>query len=111
MGRELPAIRFRFAEVDREAYGDGWHDFDQEKLNGLRARALMALDDELRAELGLSVVSAVASMLRGEMAGTVGVMWLALHLGGSPVKLADFNPLPMLAEMQLGDPPAEGGDQ
>ncbi|MEU5549199.1 hypothetical protein ABZ738_05470 [Micromonospora sp. NPDC047793] len=104
MARVLPPIKFRFAEADREKYGDAWHVFDETELHGLRARELMILDAELRAELGLNVITSLESFLRGDNAGALAVMWLARRLSGEVDKLADFDPLPMLAEIVTVEP-------
>ena len=104
MSRVLPPITFRFAEADREAYGDQWYTFDEAQLSGLRARELMAIDAELCADLGLNIITALEAFLRAENAGSLAVMWLALRLDGQGVKLADFDPLPMLAEIKTVKP-------
>ena len=108
--RRLPAVRFRFAEDDHEKYGDQWWTFDEADLAKLRARELAALDDILRAGLGLNVATALAAYHRGETKGAMAVMWLARRLGGVVEQLDDFDPLVWLAETELvevdADPPA-----
>lgn len=111
MSRTLPILRFQFAEADREKYGDQWWEFDEAKLTELRARELIALDDELRKELRLNTVTALQSFLAGDTRGSLAVMWLARRLAGVDEPLAEFDPLPMLAQTEIvteGDavPPA-----
>lgn len=113
MRLSLP-VRFRLAEGDHEQYGADWFTFDEAELTKLRARELMALDDQLREYLGLNVVTALAAYDRGETRGALAVMWMARRLGGVDEPLAEFNPIVLLAESQLikakagdaGDPPA-----
>lgn len=102
----LPVVRFRFTTSDRERYGSDWWEFDEAALSGLRARELMALDDELRDGLGLNVVTAQAAFRRGDTRGSLAVMWLARRLGGVDERLVDFDPLVMLAEVELVAPAA-----
>lgn len=110
--RVLRPMRFRFAEADRERYGDQWWAFDERDLTRLRARELMAVDDELRS-LKLNAQTLLTSFARGETRGALGVMWLARRLAGVVEPLDGFDPLPMLAEVELldggddADPPAE----
>lgn len=110
----LRPMRFRFATEDRERYGDQWWTFDERDLTRLRARELMAIDDELRS-LKLNAQTVLASFARGETRGALGVMWLARRLAGVVERLDGFDPLPMLAEVELlgedeeaddADPPA-----
>lgn len=110
MSRTLPLMRFRFAEGDRDRYGDDWWLFDEAQLSGLRARELMALDDELHAELRLNVQTALVSFARGEARGSLAVMWLARRLAGHVEPLDGFDPLPMLAEVELLRDEPDGDD-
>ncbi|WFE41957.1 hypothetical protein [Micromonospora sp. WMMD998] len=101
MQRRIPLMRFRFAEADHERYGDGWWTFDEAALTRLRARELMALDEELREHLGVNVITALDSYLKGGTVGALAVMWMARRFAGVDESLADFDPLPMLAEVKL----------
>ncbi len=99
----LPPVRFRFAEEDRERYGDGWWDFDEAKLLRLRSRELIAIDDALRDELGMNMLGILQAFLLGDTRGALGVMWMARRMGGVDEPLAEFDPLPHLAETQVGE--------
>lgn len=112
MSRTLPPLKFRFAEADHERYGDQWWEFDEAtQLNNLRAREMIALDNELRKELGLNVLQALQAFLNGDARGSLAVMWMARKFGGVTEPLSEFDPLAMLAQVEIGagdaDPPAE----
>ena len=110
MARVLPPVRYRFTESDHETYGSDWWTFDESQLNGLRARELMALDSELRAVLGLNVLTALEAFLRGESAGSLAVAWLGRRLSGVVEPLADFDPLLRLMETELVPAEGDGAD-
>ncbi len=101
--RRLPLVRFRFAEEDHEKYGDDWWEFDEAKLNSLRARELIAIDDALKAELGMNILATLQAFLRGDVRGALGVMWMARRIGGVDEPLGEFDPLPMVAEAEYGE--------
>jgi hypothetical protein len=108
MARVLPPIKFRFHEADWEQYGDDWRTFDELQLAELRRRDLVAIEAELKAELGLrNIIVALESFLHGDTVGSIAVMWMALRIAGEPVKLADFDPLPMKVDHEIVKPDAE----
>ena len=74
-------FRFRFASEDHERYGDQWWTFNEADLARMRSRELIAIERELRAELGINVYDAVMSLRqahREATAATLALMWRVL---------------------------------
>lgn len=101
MDRVLPKLRFRFAPEDREQYGDGWYEFDERQLGTLRAKDIIALDDECKRVLRLTIVEALRLVLSGDVRAVLAVLWLSRRLAGHADELADFNPLALAVEMKI----------
>lgn len=101
MDRALPPLRFRFAPEDHEQYGSDWYDFDERQLGTIRARELIALDDECKQHLRLTIVESLRLVLGGDFRAVLAVLWLARRLAGHDDKLADFNPLAAAVEMTI----------
>jgi hypothetical protein len=101
MNRALPPLRFRFAEADWEQYGSDWYDFDEQQLATVRARDLIALDDECKQHLRLTIVESLRLVLGGDFRAVLAVLWLTRRLAGHDDKLADFNPLAAGVEMKI----------
>lgn len=109
--RLLPTVRLRLGEPDWERYGDQWWTYDEAALVRLPVQELIAIEGELRRELGLTLQGAMLGYRQGAIDGTLALLWVARRLGGVTEPLAEFAPLVMLAEAEVPgsgdvDPPA-----
>jgi hypothetical protein len=103
------ALRFRFTdEQDVAAYGDGWWVWDEANLTRLRGRELVALEDLL--DMPLLRLRQLRQM--GSTLGAMAAMWVSMHLAGTKVAWADFNPMVNMAvwEVVPEAPLESGGD-
>ena len=102
-------FRFRFASEDHERYGDQWWTFNEADLARMRSRELIAIERELRAELGINVYDAVMSLRqahREATAATLALMWIARRMAGGVEPLSEFDPMVLAArseELPEGD--------
>lgn len=104
----LPPTQFRFIDPeDVEAYGDGWHIWDEQALLRLRGREQIALEDAVDIPLRVLI-----EMLRTESTlAYMAAMWIVLHREGHKVKWADFNPAVHLAEWEAVPKPDPLGEE
>jgi len=103
----LPPLRFRFAEDDRETYGDGWTVYDESAIARLPARELIEIERQIGMSVATMIVRARANMTDANLAA----MWLSCRLAGSDRPFAGFEPLVLLTEWEPvlaadADPPA-----
>lgn len=122
-------MRLRMCEADQQQYGGPeWLDpaAAVEALNDLDYDQLVAIEDQITAELGEDkTLPWVAAQLtyRTRQSSSIGVLrvrlWLALRqwmmqTHGTAVKLADFKPHVLAAEVEYqtpdADPPSDGPD-
>jgi hypothetical protein len=102
---KLLRLEFRFQqEADIERYGAGWHLYDENALIKLSARELMRLEGEI----GAPLVDVLNGIRQDSVFGDTCAAFLALRLGGSDVKFADFEPAIMLTEWRLAAPVEPG---
>lgn len=102
----LPPMRFRFTDPDDvAAYGDRWWVWDEAAALRLRGRDLIAVEEQT----GVPLRAAIRLSREDAAIGNLVVMWTALHLGGSTVKWADFDPIPYATDWErVPEEPAPG---
>lgn len=96
-------FRFRFAPDDHDRYGDQWWTFDEADLARVRSRELIAIERELRSELGINFYDAVVALRRPHreaVSASLAVMWIARRMAGVVESLAEFDPLVLMAESE-----------
>lgn len=90
----LRPIQVRFTEpADVEAYGDGWHTYDELQMITLPARVLIPLENEI----GVPLPEVMTGVRVSSVFGDTAAAWLALRFEGHAVPFAEFNPVITLA--------------
>jgi hypothetical protein len=99
----MATIKFRLCEADRERWsGPEWTVYDDEPFLKLDYDALAALEKDMLAEDGLSLVKLiVVEWPRRSLLGIRGMVWITRQLGGlAEPKWRDFKPDCLLVDVE-----------
>lgn len=95
-------IRFRFAEPDRERFGDEWFTLDRDEILRQPLKRLREWERQTRQEYADTVAHLLGLWYLDAIEAKAALTWIACDMAGRDVgRLADWDPLVMLIDWEL----------